>query len=225
MRCRLLWRKGRNSSFYISILLLVLGTAILAFGTAVFLLPFRLVSGGISSLAILAECLIPALSGEVWISIFTYGLFFLGWLVLGRSFAVKTLLSTILYPSLVSLFSLVGENKHIRSLFSYLLTKSEAPTLLLISLLSGLTVGIGCAIAYRSGGSTGGVDILSLIVCRLYPRLRHSVVVFLIDATVIVLGIFITKSVEMSLLGILSALVSSLVIDKISPQNREESKG
>ena len=217
-------RNQGNLSLYKSIGLLVLGTAILAFGTAVFLLPFRLISGGISSLAILAEFLFQKIHAESWITLFTCGFFLLGFVVLGRSFAMKTLLSTVLYPSFVSLFTFVAESKMVGHLFSFLIEKSEVPSLLLISVLSGLFVGTGCAIAYRQGGSTGGVDILSLVLCKAFPKLRHSVLVFTIDATVISLGIFITRNIKMSLFGILSALVASVIVDRFSCKRANKGK-
>ena len=198
-----------------NMLLLISGTALLALGTALFILPYRLICGGISSLAILAEAFLPRIDSETWIAILSYVLFFFGIVFLGRYFAMKTLLSTILYPAFVSLFSLFVEKGGAEGvLFSSFMGEGIAP-LALASILGGAIVGAGCAIALLSGGSTGGVDILSLILCKRFPRLRHSVVVFLIDTTVIFLGIFVTRNPERSILGILSALVCAFTIDRI----------
>ena len=88
-----------------SILMIILGTAVLAFGAAIFLIPFDLVTGGISGLAIVVERVLPFdLSIDFYLTLFTWGLFFMGLVFLGKSFALKTLVSTVFYPILFSLF-------------------------------------------------------------------------------------------------------------------------
>ena len=91
--------------------LVILGTVILAFGSAVFLIPFDLVMGGTSGMAIIIKSLIP--SGvpvdtvvNVSVAIITWSLFFVGLIFLGKDFAAKTLLSTIVYPLAFPLLSL-----------------------------------------------------------------------------------------------------------------------
>ena len=84
------WNHGRN------ILLVVMGTLILAFGTAVFILPFDLVAGGMSGLAIVIDKVLPfddILTVDVIITILTWLLFFLGLIFFGKDFAAKTLIS------------------------------------------------------------------------------------------------------------------------------------
>ena len=84
-----LWNQARN------LLLVVAGTIVLALGTAVFLLPFNLVAGGMSGLAIVMDILIPAevVTVDLIITVLTWGLFLLGFLIFGKGFAAKTLIS------------------------------------------------------------------------------------------------------------------------------------
>jgi uncharacterized membrane-anchored protein YitT (DUF2179 family) len=80
-------------------------TAILAFGTAIFIVPFDLVTGGVSGLAIVFDNLLPfEISIDAYISILTWSLFLLGLIFLGKSFALKTMLSSLCYPIFFSLF-------------------------------------------------------------------------------------------------------------------------
>ena len=72
-------------------LMVVLGTAILGFGTAVFLVPFNLVTGGMTGLAIVLDQLLPFdVSIDLYISVLTWFLFFVGLVFLGKKFAAKT---------------------------------------------------------------------------------------------------------------------------------------
>ena len=199
------WGKG--------LVLTVLGTLILAFGTATMILPFGLISGGISSFSLIANRLCPLIGSEVWVLLFSYGLYVLGAIFLGRDFAVKTMASTLLFPLAVAVFTAVSESEVAKRFFDMMIEKNEPLLLLIVSVLSGIFIGGGCAVTFLGGGSSGGVDILAFLICKKFPALRHSIVIFMIDFAVIFFGIFVTKDISKSLLGILSAVITSAVID------------
>lgn len=197
--------------------LVVVGTLILAFGTAVFIIPFDLVVGGISSLAILIHKVIPAdiLSIDLLITIITWTLFFIGLLTLGKSFAAKTLISAIVYPVGITIFSKLVDPDVLNGVFCLSQTQHSETAILLAALFGGVLIGAGCALTFLGGGSTGGVDILAFLICKIFKRLRSSVVIFCIDAITITLGLFIIQDLVISLLGITSAFISALVVDKL----------
>lgn len=197
--------------------LTLLGTLVLAFGTAVFLVPFNLVAGGVSGIAIVIDMLVGAelVTVDLIVAILSWVLFFLGFIFLGRSFALKTLVSTVVYPPALSLFLRLASPDVFGGYFY--LAGSEHPEIAFIiaALVGGALVGAGCALAFLGGGSTGGVDVFALILCRLFPRLKSSRVIFIIDATIVLFGAVVTQNMIVSLLGITTALVASLVIDKL----------
>ena len=195
--------------------LILIGTVVLAFGTAVFILPQNLVVGGISGLAIVISNILPwdFLSVDLLVTILTWGLFILGVFILGKNFAAKTLLSTIIYPIAVGIFT------HMIKIpgFADFLDMSANPELALAlsSVFGGVLIGAGCAITFLGGGSTGGVDIIAFIICKFFKKLKSSTVIFFIDATTVALGMFVLKDLSLTLLGILSAFICSAVIDKV----------
>lgn len=81
-----------KKDFLKNTLLIVFGTVLLAFGTGVFLVPFNLVTGGMSGLAISLVNFIPIefLTVDVYVTILTWSLFILGWIFLGTDFTMKT---------------------------------------------------------------------------------------------------------------------------------------
>ena len=205
------WNHTRN------VILIVVGTLILSFGTAVFILPFDLIAGGMSGLAIVIDALIPIefFTVDLIITILTWSLFFLGFLIFGKNFAVKTLISAIVYPLGVTLFLKLTDPTVLGGLFC--LTASEYTELPLIisATVGGALVGVGCAITFFSGGSTGGVDIIAFVLCKIFKRLKSSTAFFLTDATIVLLGVFLTKDLILSLLGVTAAMIAAIVIDKI----------
>lgn len=199
-----------------SIILIIFGTAVLAFGAAIFLVPFDLVTGGVSGLAIVLQKIIPIdFSIDFYLTVLTWGLFILGFFFLGKSFALKTLISTIFYPILFTLFYNLVEYKVLNGIFVLQNSDYHEIAVLLAALFGGAFTGAGCAITFRAGGSSGGVDILAFLICKIFKRVKSSYIIFAIDATIVILGVFIIEDLVLSLLGILSALVCTTVIDKI----------
>jgi len=200
-----------------NILLVISGTLILAFGTAVFIIPFELVSGGVSGIAIIIDKFFGNgfLTVDFTITILTWGLFIVGFIFLGKRFALKTLISTLVYPIGISLFLKLVNPEIMNGFFCLKESEYGEVSLILAAIFGGVFVGAGCAVTFLGGGSTGGVDIIAFILCKFFRRWRHSVVMFFVDALTVILGMFVIKNMVISLLGITSAFISASVIDKI----------
>lgn len=198
-------------------LLVVSGTAILAFGTAIFLIPFDLVAGGISGIAIVIDLLIPYefITVDLIVTVLTWGLFFIGWIILGSDFSLKTLVSTVVYPPALSLFMRLASPDVLGGYFHLKSNSNPELALLLSAVFGGVLIGLGCAVAFLGGGSTGGTDVIAFIICKFFPRVKSSVVIFIIDAAIVVIGVFAINDITVSLLGIVTALISALFIDKV----------
>jgi len=200
-----------------NILLVISGTLILAFGTAVFIIPFELVSGGVSGIAIIIDKFFGNgfLTVDFTITILTWGLFIVGFIFLGKRFALKTLISTLVYPIGISLFLKLVNPEIMNGFFCLKESEYGEVSLILAAIFGGVFVGAGCAVTFLGGGSTGGVDIIAFILCKFFRRWRHSVVMFFVDALTVILGLLVIKNMVISLLGITSAFISASVIDKI----------
>ena len=133
-------------------LLVILGTVILAFGTGVFIIPFNLVVGGVSSIAIILKEVVPieALTVDIYVTVITWLFFFLGVFLLGKNFAVKTLVSTIVYPIALSLFLRLVDPGVFGGFFNLLESNYSEIAILLAALFGGGFVGVGCAITFSA---------------------------------------------------------------------------
>lgn len=197
-------------------ILVLLGTAILAFGTAIFIVPFDLITGGVSGIAIILKNLIPLnISIDLYISVLTWSLFIFGLIVLGKQFAAKTLVSSLFYPVFFSLFYKLVDPNILNGIFVLQNSAYKEIAVLLAAIFGGVLVGLGCALSFLGGGSTGGVDILAFMICKWFKRLKSTHVIFAIDAIVIIMGVFSIGDIVLSLLGIISAFVCSMLIDKV----------
>ena len=205
-------------------LLIVAGTTVLAFGTAIFIIPFDLVTGGVSGIGIILHRIFSSVSFLSGVSTAAYAsvvnllLFFLGFIFLGKSFALKTLVSTAVYPLALSLASFL---MRLESLGGFLDLLSEsyasygAVTIVIATVFGGATVGAGCALTFLGGGSTGGVDVITLIVCRYRRRIKSSLVFFTVDSVIVLVGLFVINNFVVTLSGITSAFISAITIDRL----------
>ena len=203
--------------------LVLFGTFVLAFGISMFIFPFDLVTGGVSGIGIIlskAFASIPVLDtigADTYSAIVNWILFALGFIILGKNFAMKTLVSTVFYP--VALFV---SNYIIReSSMAYLLDLNNYSqdyygiALIVATVFGGACIGAGCAFTFLGGGSTGGVDVIALTLSKYVKRLKSSVAFFICDTVIIIIGVFAVGNLLLSLLGILSAFVCAMAIDKL----------
>lgn len=188
----------------------------ISFSTAVFILPFDVVVGGVSGISISVYHLLPwEIDVEVIISVITWLLFFIGFAVLGSGFALKTLTSAVIYPLGVALFAPLADPTVLGGFFCLAESGYAQLSPIIAATVGGGLIGVGCSLALLGGGSTGGVDVIALILCRVFKRLRSSVAFFMIDAVIISLGAFVIKDLVLTLLGVLSVLISAIMVDKV----------
>ena len=196
-------------------LLVFVGSTILAFGVAVFVLPFELVTGGVPGIAIIINRLIPIefITEEIWVTIITWILFFIGWLILGKGFALKTLTSTIVYSIVINVAGFLVDPEVLNGFFYLKGSKYDEIAIILAAVFGGVFVGAGCAITFLGGGSTGGVDIISLSISKYFPKIESSASMFIIDGGLVLLGMFILNDFVLTLLGIISAFICAILVD------------
>lgn len=237
--------KKEQKSFITNIFLVLIGNFSLAFGTAIFLTKLDIVAGGLSGIGIIIQHYIGSLNifSGFWATIFgtttidlvvfalTWILWGVGFIFLGRDFALKTLASAIIYPLALSLFMRVPCFIDIADNICFFGIDSStaidaikaneqfAPisNLLLCGLFGGVFIGFGVGLNFLGGGSTGGVDVVIAIINK-YTGIKESIISFILDAIVIILGIFLIRkngqfNIVPSLCGILSAFITALVIE------------
>lgn len=197
------------------LLLVILGSVILGVGTGIFLTPYNIISGGVSGIAIIINHF-TSLSIDMMITALTWGFFLLGWVLLGNEFAAKTIVSAIVYPLASMLGSFLQENTMLTLQTIVNVDGVDLPTVnyLISALVGGVFVGSGCALTYLGGGSTGGVDVITLSVQK-YTGIKASVPYLLIDTTIILLGLIFVNDFDVTLMGIMSSFVASFMVNKL----------
>lgn len=196
-----------------NIFFMIFGSAILAFSYQLFYFSMNIISGGVSGLAIVINSFASFLSSGVWATILTWIFFFIGLIFLGPKFSIKTLISTIAYSLFMPLAQLLYK-VDVFDLTSDIYKELDVTAIKIIAgLFGGGLTGLGCAITFIGGGSTGGVDCLILILNK-FLKIKIGIISFTVDTLIILGGFFIFKDLVAVLIGIMAALVCSILMDK-----------
>ena len=179
---------------------MILGNAILAMGTAAFVVPNGLISGGMTGIGLILQRLF-GLPVDIGVFAADGVLFLLGAAVMGKAFAATIILSTIVYPTFFSLFGKIP--------FLTNLTDDK----LMAAIYAGLLMGAGIGLVIKVGGSTGGMDIPPIILHKLFG-LSIPVMISVGDILLLLVQAFYS-STEQVLYGILVVMLTSIVIDKV----------
>ncbi len=184
----------------ISVLIVIFGNFFYAFVIKLFLLPAGLVTGGTTGIG-LAVNYATGIPIAAFVLIFNIAMLAVGFLILGKQFAITTIVSTFTYPIALEVFDRIFGN--------IVLTQD----ILLCTIFSGLGVGIGLGIVIRSGASTGGMDIPPLILNH-YFRIPVSVGLYVFDFIILLFQAYF-QPIEKVFYGIVLVIIYTVTLDKM----------
>lgn len=189
------WKKSMET-----LVCVLLGNAVLAFTVAAFLVPQGIIMGGATGIGLTIGHFI-ALDLSAIIFLVNIVLFVLGTIVLGKKFALTTLISTFVYPVFLSVMrSIPGITE---------LTDN----IMLAALYGGALLGLGIGLVVRVGASTGGTDILALVLHKWF-HISLAVFVYVVDFTVLLCQALFSNS-EQILYGILVLIMSTMALNRV----------
>lgn len=183
-----------------SYLMIAAGGVLTAAAFGLFILRQEFVAGGVTGLSVVLQEFIPV-NLSLIILVINLLLFALGWIFAGREFILKTLIMTLLFPALLDIFSRIR-------VFDEL---SADP--FLSSLLAGCMLGVGSGMILRANGSSGGFDILGVILNKKL-HLPISAVMYTCDCTVILCQA-VSRPLTKTVYGIVVILCCSLMINRV----------
>ncbi len=192
--------KQTARNWVIDILAILVGSALVAAGLVLFTIPNNIAPGGVSGLSTALAYLTP-LSVAVWSLILNIPLVALAWWRLGFRPLARTILATLLLSAFIELFSYV--------------LPPYTNNVLLASVLGGVLCGAGMGVIFVRGASTGGTDLISLLLNRVFPNFSVGSLLLVVDATVVVFAVFVFRDIEVALYSIVTIFVTTRTIDAI----------
>lgn len=179
--------------------LIFLGNTIYALAVVMFLLPNGLITGGTTGMGIAMEHYF-GINISSFVMIFNVTMFLLGLYVLGKKFALTTLVSTFYYPFILGIFEDIPALQNITT------------DKMLATVCTGIMIGVGIGVVIRAGASTGGMDIPPLVLNKKFG-IPVSVSMYVFDFTILIVQMLFSSKEE-CIYGILLVLIYTVVLDK-----------
>ena len=190
----------KSKSFVLDVILIFIGCIIAPLGVNLFLSHAKLLTGGATGVALIFQYLSGVQAGVV-VFIINLPLFVLSYIYLSRSF---TLYSAIGMVSLsVSLI--------ITKPFSSIIKLDDV---LLYCIYGGVLCGIGYGIVFLRNGSTGGTDIITMLIRKKYSNFEIGKLGFAINCLIIIAGAIIF-GIPKALYTLISIFVQGAVLDRV----------
>lgn len=179
---------------------ILVGNTLYALAVAMFILPNDLITGGTTGIALFLNTTLN-IPVTLFVSIFNICMFLLGWKILGKKFALTTLISSFYYPFILGILENIFKNEIMSN-----------DTLLCV-IFAGIMIGVAIGLVIRCGASTGGMDIPPLILNKKLG-IPISISMYAFDFFIL-LGQMLIRKREMVFYGILLVLIYTIVLDKV----------
>lgn len=184
----------------VNFLLIILGNALVAFGVCYFILPMNFIMGGSTGVSLILNHYfgldITAVTYIINLLFFAAGFF-----LIGKRFAMGIVVSTISYPICLHLFRSIRE-------LSY-----QGEDTMLCMIFAALVIGIGDGLVIRAGASSGGLEVLSIVIHK-RTGVSLSLMINIVDISLLAVQL-LYSTVEQILYGILLTFMLTFILDKV----------
>lgn len=218
-----------------NIFVIIFGAFVYSIADSFFLIPMNIISGGVTSLALIFNAIpfFSNLSVQFYVLIITWLFFIIGLFMIGLKYSLKQLIFSIFYPIFDFFFAwiikiCVVDGVEILNLSQLtidltlsngVVIEASSSGMLVLSyivaiILGGSIMGIGIGLTFVGGGSSGGTDVINILVNR-YTGIRVATSSFVCDMLIILGGFFINGyNFLATLCGIITAFLCSYMLDK-----------
>ena len=191
--------------------LLLIGITMMSFSVYFFQKPNDITLGGIAGIAMILSSFITQhvsfLTYDVIMAIINVALLIIGLIILGKQCTVRTIFCSLYYTGVIALFEhfdVIGKITETGRL-------TNEPLLELVYAI--LLFGIGGALVFNCGSSSGGTDIIALILKK-YTNINVGMALMIIDMIVVLVS-FYTFSVECALFSVMGLFTKSFLLDGV----------
>jgi len=176
---------------------IVVGTALVAGSTSLFLLPNQLSSGGFSGIATIVYYLLNIPLGTT-VLVLNVPLFIMSLIKNGKHFFLKAILGTAGLSIFLNLFEKL---------------KPITTDRFLACIYGGIIAGIGTAIILKANASTGGTDLLTQIIKAYKPNIRISNLLVILDTIIVAANVIFFKELEIGLYSAITIYIMGKMLD------------
>ena len=181
--------------WWLSWFMILLGCSLLAGGYVLFISPYKIVPGGVYGLGIVLHNIFPTIQVGTFGYIFDSVLLVIAFILFGPRFGSKTVVAALATPGLMNLFTYLAypneeamQSLDPSQLLGGILDMTDH--LMLASIIGSVVIGIGVGLVVREQATTGGTDIIAMILQK-YCHINFSHGVLIADSAVVLAGLIV----------------------------------
>ncbi len=183
--------------FLTDLMMIIIGTILMAVGVDLFLVPSKLSTGGFSGIGTVLYYLLNLPVGTTTL-VLNIPLFIFTFFKIGKKFVIRTVLGTSLLAFFLNIFEKVTP-----------FTDDKV----LAFIYGSILMGIGTAIVLKAKASTGGTELLASIIKAYKPRYRTGGLITVLDTIIVGINVLFFKDIEVALYSGLAIFVMGKVLD------------
>lgn len=207
------------------------GCFILAAGFVLFINPYNIVPGGVYGASIVLHNLFPSIQVGTFGYMFDIPLLIISVIFLGTKLGARTIVAALTTPLFMNIISLAvyPTREALDSLDPSLLLGGYldmSDHLMLTAVFGAVVIGIGCGIVVRCQATTGGSDIVAMLIQK-YLHIKFSIAVLIVDGVVVLSGLLVfslglgqdadiaSSSWQLSLYSLVAIFTTSRVLARV----------
>ena len=191
---------------------IVVGAFLLAAGFVLFITPYNIVPGGVYGTGVVLHYLFPDIQVGTFGLMLDIPLLLIAFWIFGAKFGAKTIVAAILVPVFMnSMTWLIGTEDPALMLNGSINLSNDV---LLSCIFGGILVGFGQGLILRTHATSGGTDIIAMIVHK-FTRLPIARCILIVDSCVVVLGLIVLKDWRIPLYSLITIYVATKLIDYV----------
>ena len=196
---------------------MLLGTVIYTIGYTVFLLPYKIVSGGVTGISTVIYYLtgFPAANTYLFINV---ALLLMAMRVLGWRYLIRTIIVTLLVSTAIGLMQ--AQLTEVAADGTPTLVHILGEQKFMACVIGAFFEGLGLATIFLAGGSTGGTDIIASAINK-YWNISLGRLLLMLDIVIIGGSYFISKDIETMVVGYLAMFISLNFLDYVINSARQ----
>lgn len=202
-----------KKDFFKTYLTIILGTFIMSIGFVIFVSPLKLAPGGVYGIAIILHHLFNFPIGLSGICL-DIPLLIIGTLWLGPKFGAKTIVGIISLPAFISMWEKIYGYAPLISLPDQPLVADPAATFIM-ALFGGAIIGLGLGLIFRTRATSGGTDIIAMIIAKYIKHIPLGTILIVVDSTIVLCALAAFKDWTIPLYSWLVIYVTGVVMDKV----------
>lgn len=191
----IVYKRIKDTSWWLDWFGIFLGCTIMAAGFVYFINPYNIIPGGVYGCSIVLHNIFPSIQVGTFGYMFDIPLFLIALVLLGTNLGARTFIAAMMTPTIMNTMTYISypTQAAIESLDSSLLLGGVidmSHDLMLTTLIGATLIGLGCGIVVRSNATTGGTDIVGMILQK-YAHIKFSNGVMLVDGLVVLFGLIV----------------------------------